>query len=101
MRKFIDPHTPGTRRVSIEGRVFDSMHSVYTVARHNGFTGCEQTISARLRSGATTWKELLAPVKDISNSVKTLHVIRAKRKDEMKQLMAELDARKAALNESR
>jgi hypothetical protein len=84
----------------IDGQHFDAVSHAFAAAKERGFDGGEETFNARLRRGATTWSELLAPVQpNGKNGASKRATHRAEEKALMAQLCAELDARKAALKE--
>ena len=87
-------------QIVIDGEHFDSMSFAIASAKHRGFTGSKETFFARVKRGATTWAEILAPVgKQGINSNPGRAAFRAREKAQMAQMCAELDARKAALQE--
>lgn len=91
-------------QVVIEGQHFACISHAYSAAKDKGFTGVQTTFAERLKRGATTWVELLAPIsvaaakRGIASGVtKRAHM--AEEKASMATLCAELDARKAVLRE--
>jgi ATP phosphoribosyltransferase regulatory subunit HisZ len=88
--------------IAIEGERYATLHALFSTAKGRGFAGGITTFQARLKQGATTWAELLAPV-DTSRTGQAQTARAAHRAEEkalMAQLCAELDARKAALREA-
>lgn len=80
----------------IEGVKCGSARAVWRYAvRHYGFTGEENCIAMRLKRGATTWREIAAPVAKQATKNRTTA---AAKKAEMSALCAEIDARKAKLS---
>jgi len=86
--------------IAIEGERYATLHALFSTAKGRGFAGGITTFQARLKQGATTWAELLAPVQEHRGRAATRAAHRAEEKALMAQLCAELDARKAALREA-
>jgi hypothetical protein len=87
-------------QIVIDGQHFGAIAYAFAAARDRGFAGAKTTFATRLKHGATTWAELLAPMKEDGGRVATCAAHRAEEKALMAQLCAELDARKAALKEA-
>lgn len=81
----------------IEGVGF-SLKAAFSVAREKGFAGKIETLHWRLTHGARTWDELTAPLANVNESKRV--ATRAKKREEMQALCADLDARKAALGQT-
>lgn len=82
-------------RYLIDGVSFQHSCGVYHAALERGFVGAESTIKNRLVRGATTWAELLKPVNEKKASASKANAER--KRAEMEELIAAMDARKAAL----
>lgn len=83
-------------RYVIDGQKFQTVSGVLREAQSRGFVGTYMTIGRRLKSGASTWAELIQRWDNMANScVKR----KAAEKAEMHALCLELDARKKALKE--
>lgn len=80
----------------VEGVSFPAVRNVWAVAVSKGFNGSYQTIRDRLRAGASTWAELAVQTNGIRG--KAGGRANAKRiassKNEMAEIIAELDRRK-------
>ena len=87
----------GAIKITIEGMHFPSLRVLCSVAMTRGFTGSSKVIRNRVKAGATTWAELLAPPHVNNGNLAKCAERRAKEKALMAQLCAELDARKAAI----
>lgn len=88
--------------VTIDGTRFSSLGHALAEATRRGFDGSRRTFNARLKSGKTTWADLIVPV-DRSHCLRSSRGLpglsekptrRAVERKEMERMIAELDARK-------
>lgn len=87
---------PMNIRYVVEGRTYTSHRGVYREAVARGYVGNISTLAARLHSGASTWTELTRPVRTSKSRKETIE----KKRAEMAEAIAQLDARKATLEEA-
>lgn len=86
----------------IEGFRFYNARAALSCARTMGFNGGLSTIAERLKSGVSTMAELVAPVSEARIAAGKVNCKITKstyecRRAEMAAMMAEVDARRAAL----
>ncbi|HEY1142278.1 MAG TPA: hypothetical protein VGE88_19045 [Lysobacter sp.] len=82
----------------VEGRTYTGSMGVYREAVARGYVGTPTNIASRLGKGVSTWAELAKPV-DQSKS-RACKSAAAKKRAEMADAIAALDARKAAIKEA-
>lgn len=82
----------------VEGQTFVGMSALLTEAKRRGFNGSIDTLRARVKK-FTSWKDIAAPVDPVFSKVRRAReTLRTVRKQEMDDLIARLDERKAALS---
>lgn len=79
----------------VEGVALTTGH-IFSRCKELGFTGTYARVNSRLHAGHTTWAALCAPVRD--DTVRMSSVQR--KREEMRKVIAELDARKAQMGVS-
>jgi hypothetical protein len=82
--------------VLIEKHKFDSVDQAFHAAQTMGFKGSHTAFVARLKKGMNTWAELCAPTVVLGDRNKSRET-RQKKRDEMAEICARLDARKAQI----
>lgn len=86
----------------IEGFRFYNTRAAFSCAQSMGFNGGITTISERLRAGVATIAELVAPVSEARIAAGKVNggitaSVYAMRRSEMAAMMADVDARRAAI----
>lgn len=83
----------------IDGEPVETIKRVFTLCRNRGYDGSLQNLHYRLSNGINTWAELSKPVdKEMyADRKKAAARTAARKKSEMHDICAELDARKKAL----
>lgn len=78
----------------IDGHPYTTMSHIFRVAQGRGYSGCSDTLRFRLKSGASTWTELLTEPRSKKPDLSAKVAKKAAAKAEMVALIAEIDARK-------
>lgn len=80
----------------IDGFIFTKATSVMVVARDRGATFSMYVLAKRLAEGATTWEQILRPIQGGHRgaAVSNKKVTDQRKRDEMAELIANLDQRK-------
>ena len=88
-----------TNRYRVEGMDFSNVACVLRYARENGYTGSETTIVRRLAQNGMTLAKLIAAPR--SHATELTHARHSTSRDECALAMARMDARRAAINNTR
>lgn len=88
-------------RYCVEGKLFPTRGSMYSAAVRAGFDGTPTQFQRRWRKGIRDWAELTKKVDPKTKKAAELHGVRMQKRaltarSEMQEVIAQLDARKAA-----
>lgn len=85
----------GLQNFAIEGKVIPTLKILFSLCQKRGYNGSMQNLQARVLKGRRTWAELSKPVYEKMSAARK--ELAARKKSEMHDICAELDARKKAL----